>query len=304
MHITMRQLQVFEAVSRLESFTRAAEELHLSQPAVSMQISQFENQVGLPLFEQLGKRIFLTSGGREMHHYARQILGLVDEASRVVDDMKGLRRGILDISVASTANDFAARLLAAFSVAHGHLKYRFDVTNREALLRQLEANEKDLVIMGQPPDDPTLEATAFMDNPLVVIASPDHALVSDHAITLPRLAQEAFVLRDRASGTRTAIERFFAAHDIALNSSMEMTTNEAIKQVVRAGLALGIVSLHTVPLELETGRLKVLDVQGFPIMRHWFVVHRREKRLSLAAQEFKQFVLSRAHEFADLPRSI
>lgn len=303
MHITMRQLQVFEAVARMESFTRAAEELHLSQPAVSMQVSQLERQVGLPLFEQMGKRIFLTGAGNEMRHYARQILGLVAEATKVVDDMKGLRHGILDISVATTANDFAARLIAAFSGAHVELQYRLDVTNRETLLRQLEANEKDLVIMGRPPQGSDLEATPFMENPLVVIAAPGHSLGTLKQIPLSRLVAETFVLRERASGTRTAIERFFSAQGIGLTSSMEMTSNEAIKQAVRAGLGLGIVSLHTVPLELETGRLRVLDVQDFPILRHWYVVHRRDKRLSTAAQSFKQFVLARARDFADLPPS-
>lgn len=303
MHVTMRQLQVFEAVARMESFTRAAEELHLSQPAVSMQISQLERQVGLPLFEQMGKRIFLTGAGHEIRHYARQILGLVAEATKVVDDMKGLRHGILDISVATTANDFAARLIAAFSGAHVELQYRLDVTNRETLLRQLEANEKDLVIMGRPPQGSDLEATPFMENPLVVIAAPGHSLAALKQIPLSRLVEETFVLRERASGTRTAIERFFSAQGIVLTSSMEMTSNEAIKQAVRAGLGLGIVSLHTVPLELETGRLRVLDVQDFPILRHWYVVHRRDKRLSTAAQSFKQFVLARARDFADLPPS-
>ncbi len=304
MNVTLRQLKVFESVVRHLSFTRAAEELFLTQPAVSMQIKQLEGHVGLPLFEQLGKKIFLTEAGEEFHRYSRSITQLLREAEEVLAELKGVRRGRLDISVATTANYFATRLLAAFSKKFEHLNYRLDVTNRETLLQQLDANEKDLVIMGKPPEGLDLVAEAFMDNPLVVIAHPGHALAAARQIPLERLQKETFVVREHGSGTRIAMERFFTQRAMQLTTSMEMTSNEAIKQAVQAGLGLGIVSVHTVPLELEMRRLVVLDVAHFPILRHWYVVHRRGKRLTTVAQAFKEYVFSEAMRLVlDDPRA-
>ncbi|MDH5573604.1 MAG: LysR substrate-binding domain-containing protein, partial [Gammaproteobacteria bacterium] len=161
----------------------------------------------------------------------------------------------------------------------------------ETLLRQLENNEKDLVIMGRPPDNRELVADAFMDNPLVVVAPANHPLVNQADLSLADLQHETFVVREKGSGTRIAMERFFAEHDVELTTGMEMTSNEAIKQAVEAGLGLGIVSIHTMELELEVKRLVVLGIKEFPILRHWYVVHREGKRLSPVAQAFKQFVL-------------
>ncbi|MFQ5488369.1 MAG: LysR family transcriptional regulator [Gammaproteobacteria bacterium] len=304
MHLTLRQLKVFESVARHLSFTHAARELHLTQPAVSMQIKQLEEQAGLPLLEQFGKKNYLTEAGRELHQYSKSILQQLDELGEIMLDLQGLRRGCLDLAVATTANDFATRLLAAFSRENEHLNYRLEVTNRETLLAQLEDNEKDLVIMGRPPVGKSLDAEAFMDNPLVVIAPPDHALARGSRIPLAKLAKETFVVREKASGTRIAMERFFHEHGFELASKMEMTSNESIKNAVQAGLGLGLVSVHTVRLELETKRLVVLDVEDFPILRHWYIVHRKGKRLSTVARAFKNFVLSRAEEFAAIPENL
>ncbi len=293
MNVTFRQLKVFEAVARHLSFTRAAQELHLSQPAVSMQIKQLEESAGLPLFEQLGKKIYLTEAGREMSHYCCSIASQLEEARDVLEQLKGIQRGHLDIAVASTANYFATRLLAAFAKQHEGVTFSLDVTNRASLLRQLEQNGKDLVIMGLPPETMSLEMEAFMENPLVVIASPDHALAGKK-VSLHQLQKENFVVREAGSGTRIAMERFFNEHGVSLQTGMEMTSNEAIKQAVEAGLGLGIVSIHTLALEREAGWLVVLDVDAFPILRHWYVVHRKGKRLSPIAQAFRQFVLSEA----------
>ena len=293
MNVTFRQLKVFEAVARQLSFTHAAQELHLSQPAVSMQIKQLEESAGLPLFEQLGKKVYLTEAGKEMYHYCRSIASQLEEAEEVLGQLKGIQRGHLDIAVASTANYFATRLLAAFAKQHEGVSFSLDVTNRESLLRQLEQNDKDLVIMGRPPENVNLEMEAFMENPLVVIASPEHPLVGKK-VTLNRLQKESFVVREAGSGTRIAMERFFSEHGVRLQTGMEMTSNEAIKQAVDAGLGLGIVSIHTLALELELGRLVVLEVKEFPILRHWYVVHRKGKRLSPIATAFRQFVLSEA----------
>lgn len=291
MRVTLRQLNVFEAVARNLSFTRAAEQLHLSQPAVSMQIRQLEESVGLELFEKLGKKIQLSEAGRELHHYSRSINRQLHEAEEVLESLKGLSRGRLKLAVASTVNYFAPRLLAAFSRRYPGIGLHLDVTNREALVRLLEANESDIVLMGRPPDNLELESEPFMDNPLVVIAPPDHPLVGEKSIGLARLAEEIFLMRELGSGTRRAMERFFAEHGLQIRQGMEMTRAEAIKQGVRAGMGLGIVSTHTIELELETGRLVVLDVEGFPIIRRWYLVYRKGKRLSPVAEAFRRFVI-------------
>ena len=301
MHITLRQIEVFNAVVRHLNYTRAAEELHLSQPAVSMQIRQLEDNIGLPLFEQLGKQMFMTDAGREMNAYGRSIEDTLDEADKVFEAIKGLGQGELSISVATTASHFATRLLAAFSKLHEGITISLDVTNRETLQRQLDHNERDLVIMGQPPEGLEVDADAFMENPLVMIAPADHPLVGCEKIPLEQLSKESFVVREAGSGTRSAIKRFFDQHGVAFNMGIEMTSNEAIKQAVEAGLGLGIVSVHTLELELETKRLAILDVEDFPIQRYWYILQRKGKRLSPVAKAFKAFVLEEASKFIRLP---
>ncbi len=297
MHVTLRMLDVFQAVARNLNFTRAAEELHLSQPAVSMQIKQLEDSIGLPLFEQLGKKIYLTEAGREMFHYSRKVSDLMSEAELVFEELKGIERGRLDIAVASTANQFGTRLLAAFSRQHPGMTYRLDVTNRQSLIAQLEGNEIDLVVMGRPPDGMDVEMTMIMENPLVVIAAPDHPFAAQETVELKALENVPFVAREEGSGTRIAVERFFSEHGIQLHTSIELSSNDAIKQAVQAGLGLGIVSVHTLSLELSVDRLRVLPVEHFPILRHWYIVCRRGKRLSPLAARFKSFVLENARDF-------
>lgn len=294
MHVTLRQLKVFASVARHMSYTRAAEELHLSQPAVSMQIKQLEENVGLHLFEQLGRAIHLTEAGQEVYQCSRVIQQQLDDTEAALEQMKGMQRGRLNLAVASTANYFATHLIATFSRRVEQLTVSLNVTNREGLLHALENNETDLVIMGQPPEELDLVAEPFMDNPLVVIAAPDHPFIRRRRIPLADLQGDSFVVREPASGTRSAMERFFAEHGVRLRTGMEMRSNEAVQQAVQAGLGLGIVSIHTLELELETGRLAVLDVEGFPIMRQWYIVHRAGKRFSPVAQAFKSFVLEEA----------
>lgn len=289
--ISMRQLQVFESVARHLSHSRAAAELYLSQPAVSMQIKQAEETVGLPLFEQHGKKIFLTEAGREMLHYSRSILQLVNEMESVFGEMKGLERGHLNIAVVSTANYFMPQLLAKFIQSHSKIQVSLSVANRDAVLKQLIENIADLAIMGQPPVGAEMRADAFMENPLVVIAAPSHPLASLQNIQPWQLSNETFLLREQGSGTRGVVERFFLSHHLSLPAHMEMDTNEAIKQSVQAGIGIGIISRHGIELELETKRLVILDVDRFPIVRHWYIVHRKDKRSSTAAQEFERFLL-------------
>ncbi len=301
MHITLRQLSVFETVARQLSYTQAAKVLHLTQPAVSMQVKQLESSVGLPLFEQTGKKIQLTDAGHEVYQYSRAIFELFGEMEEVLESLKGVDTGRLDIAVASTVNYFAPKLLAAFSRRYPGIELRLDVTNRQRLMQLLETNQTDIVLMGRPPADIDLESEAFMDNPLVVIAQPGHPLTGEKSIPLERLAEETFVMREEGSGTRLAMERFFSDHRLKIHRGMQMTRNEAIKQGVRAGMGLGVVSAHTIELEVETGRLIVLNVADFPIQRHWYMVYRKDKRLSPAAMAFHDFVSDEARKIKEMP---
>ncbi len=292
MKFTLRQLKVFTSVAKHSSYTRAAEELFLSQPAVSIQVKQLEGHIGMPLFEQIGKKIHLTQAGREVQHYSHAAFQQLKEMEDVLEAMQGLSGGRLDIAVASTINYFAPKLLAAFSRHYPDIDLTLEVTNREMLKKRLMANERDIVLMGQPPAKMELEATPFMENPLVVIAPPDHPLTKERQIPLQRLAEETFLIREPGSGTRLAMERFFQDRKIRYKTGMAMSQNTAIKQAVRAGMGLAVVSQHTIELEVETGRLQILDVDEFPIMRTWHIVYPRGKRLSPAAQAFHDFVLS------------
>ncbi len=294
MHLTLRQLKVFESVARHLNFTRAAEELFLTQPAVSMQVKLLEKQLGLALFEQMGKSVHLTEAGQEVLGYARNISQQLDELESVLNSLKGLSGGKLRISVATTANYFIPTLLGTFSRRYPEVTVSLDVTNREILLQQLSENTVDLVIMGQPPTEADVEAETFMENPLVIVAPPEHALAKQKKIPLKRLQDEVFLVREPGSGTRSAMERFFAEREIHLKTGMEVGSNEAIKQSVQAGLGLGLLSRATIEQELELKRLVELDVAEFPIMRHWYVMHRKGKRLSAAAAAFKEFLLKEA----------
>ena len=299
MHITFRQIEVFEAVARLLSYTRAAAELHLTQPAVSMQIKQLEGSVGLPLFEQLGKKIALTEAGRDVYEYSRGIIQQLNELEGMVNRLKGLTGGRLKISVASTSNYFIPKLLGTFTQRYPKVTVSLDVTNREALLKQLMDNSVEVVIMGQPPDELDLDAVRFKTNPLVIVAPPTHPLAHAHHISLEQLHDEIFLVREPGSGTRIAMERFFSARGIRIRTGMEVGSNEAIKQSVQAGLGLGLLSRDTLELELHLKRLVILDVAEFPILRNWYVVQRKGKRLSPVAQAFKSFVVSEAEGLTD-----
>jgi DNA-binding transcriptional LysR family regulator len=301
MNLTLRQLRIFEAVARLLSFTRAAEELHLTQPAVSMQIKQMEQVVGLALFEQVGKKIYLTEAGHEMAQYSRRVISIMAEAEQVIAEMKGLSRGRLTISVASTANYFVPRLWAAFRAQHPDVNVSLDVTNRAGLIQALMDNASDLVIMGQPPENLDVVAESFMPNPLVVVAPPSHPLAGKKKIPLGRLQQETFLVREQGSGTRSLMERVFAEKDLKLSAPMEMSSTEAIKQGVEAGLGLALLSAHTLEMESALKRLVILDVEGFPVVRDWYIVHRAGKRLSALAQAFKAFVMRVTPDIIPVP---
>jgi len=293
-HVTLRQLKVFESVARHLSFSRAAEELHLTQPAVSMQVKQLEEQAGLPLTEMIGKKVFLTEAGEEVARHARRIAQQLREAEEALDALKGVRGGTLSIGVISTAKYFAPRLLAEFQRRHPGIELQLGVYNRETVVRKLADNEIDLAIMGQPPQEFTTIAEAFADHPLVIIAAPEHPLATRKQINPALLNEETFVIREPGSGTRAAMERYFADVGVVPKHRMELISNETLKQAVMAGLGLAFISAHTVSLECEVGRIIILPVTGTPIVRRWFVVHRAEKELLPVAETFRDFLIAEA----------
>jgi DNA-binding transcriptional LysR family regulator len=297
MHLTLRQLQIFAQAASRSSLTRAAEDLHLSQPAVSMQIKQLEDAIGMPLFDRAGKGLQLTEAGRELYRYSKEISAKVDEVVQVMDELRGLHRGALSIAVATTVSQYAIQAVAGFHKRYPGIRVSLDVTNRKSLLSRLDQNDADIVLMGFPPKKRQLESIPFMDNPLVVIAAADHPLRRRKAINLAEITGETFLLREKGSGTRQAIERFMKHKKVSLPNTLFMSSNEAIKQAVAAGMGVAIVSHHTSSLELKAGSLTELPVRGFPLLRQWFIVRPLSKRYSVAARAFSDFILSGEVEF-------
>jgi LysR family transcriptional regulator, low CO2-responsive transcriptional regulator len=292
MHLTLRQLRLFEAVARNLSFTRAAEELCLTQPAVSIQMKQLETNTGLPLFEHIGKRLYLTPAGRELYAAARAIFARLGELETVFSEMKGIVQGPLNVCVVTTANYFAPHLLGAFLRQYPQVDVRLQAMDRLTIIGRLLANEDDLVILGQVPAELDLEVYPILDDPLVVVAPPTHPLRKSRRIPIARLAKEVFLLREPGSGTRELMQRTFAAAQVAPRLGMELGGSEAIKQAVLAGLGVSVLPMRSVALELANGCMAVLDVEGFPVEGRWHAVHLRGKKLPLVAQTFLEFVCS------------
>ena len=291
LHFTFRQLQIFEAVARHLSYSRAAEELHLTQPAVSMQMRELEGNVGLAMLEQIGKKIFLTQAGEELNRRSRDILVRLAETRTVLETMKGIDHGRLNIAVVSTAKYFAPKLLALFCQRFTGVTLNLAVSNREEVLHRLTENQTDLAIMGQPPEGLDAEKEAFAYHPLGIIAPPGHPFASSKKIPLHVLMNETFLIREPGSGTRNVFERLLASHRLRAERTLQMDSNETIKQAVMAGMGIALLSLHTIGLELEANRLAILDVESLPVMRRWYIAHRTGKRLSPAAVAFRQFLL-------------
>jgi DNA-binding transcriptional LysR family regulator len=298
-HTTLRQLEVFEAIARLGSFTRAAEELHLTQPTVSMQIKKLTDAVGLPLFEQVGKKVYLTETGRALHDFSRQIFDHFTRFEMLLANFKGLKQGRLRLGVISTAKYFIPRLLGPFCRDYPGIDVTMKVSNRERILERLQNNDDDLYILGQPPEGSDAVAEPFLANPLIVLAPADHPLAGEHNIPLKRLAEEPFLLREVGSGTRKAMEQLFARHHLKIKVRMELGSNETIKQAVMGGLGLSVLSRHTLVLDASTERLAILDVQGFPIERQWYVAYPKGKQLSVVAAAFLEFLRRAPHYIAD-----
>jgi DNA-binding transcriptional LysR family regulator len=282
---------VFEAVARHLNHSRAAEELRLSQPGVSIHVKQLEAHAGLPLFEQLGKKIYLTSAGHEMLHYSRAIIQQFKEAEDALAALKGIRGGRLNIAVISAGDYFFPGLLAEFCRRHEGVTVKLTVNNREEIVHQLAENTTDLSVLLRPPENPEMVAEAFAPQPHVIIAAPGHSLARRRHISLQALTGEAFIVREQGSDTRLAMEELLAECRVRFNVTMEIKSTETIKQAVIAGMGISFLSAHTIGSELELGRLCVLDVEGFPVMRKWHIVHHRNKRLPPVAVAFKEFLL-------------
>jgi len=288
---TLKQIRAFCAVSRHRSFAGAAEELHLTPPAVTMQIKELESVVGLPLFDRGAKAATLTMSGEYLLVYARRVLATLKEAEDAMARLRGAQSGRITIGMVSTAKYFLPRLLARFRAEHRGVEMQLAVGNREQLVRHLHDNEVDLAVMGMPPRELDTRAEPFAVQPHAVVASPEHPLARQHGVPPSALGAEEFIVREPGSGTRAAMEQFFREHHLAPPQVMQMTSNETIKQAVIANMGLAFLSLHTAGLEIATGQLAVLDVVGLPLMRRWHIVNIRGKTLSPAAEALRHFVL-------------
>lgn len=288
--VSLRQLQIFEAIARLGSFTRAAKELYLTQPTVSMQIKKLEDGVGLRLFEQIGKQTYLTDAGKVVRRHTQQVLDAMANLEMEIADMQGLKTGTLRLAVVTTAKYFAPRALGKFCERYPGVDVSLKVTNRERLLERLIDNVDDLYILGRPPQSDDMTFEPYLANPLVVLAPRTHPLVGKSNIQPEQLAQYPFIIREPGSGTRMAIEEFFSQRKMKLSIRMELGSNEAIKHAIDAGLGISVLSRHALALEGEDGRLAILDVNGFPLSWHWHVGHNKGKHLSVIAKTFLNFI--------------
>lgn len=288
---TFRQIKVFEAVARHLSYSRAAVELRMSQPAVSIHIRQLEWHAGLELFEQVGKKIFLTPAGREMLRCSRTIIQELKQTDEALAELKGIRGGRLNVAVISAGDYFFPGLLAEFCRRHESVTVRLTVHNREEIVRQLVENTTDLSVLLRPPENPDMIAEAFAPQPHVIIAPPGHPLAGERQISVQALAGEAFIVREQGSDTRLAMDELLAESRVKFNITMEIQSTETIKRAVIAGMGISFLSAHTIGQELELGRLVVLDVEGFPVMRKWHIVHHKNKHLPPVAVAFKEFLL-------------
>ena len=296
MHLTFQQLRLLEAVSRLGSYTLAAKELFITQPAVSIQIKRLEEQVGLPLFEQVGKKTFPTSAGKTMYAASLDIINRVEDLKISIEELKGTVKGSLKVSVVSTAKYFLPELLGVFLQQYPDVEPKLTFTNRARVIERLMNNEDDFVIMGQTPKEENLEASPFLNNILGIVAHKDHPLANKKNITIKELADQRFLIREIGSGTRNVFDQLLQQHGVAIEPYMELGSSEALKQAVMAGLGIAVLSLHTVQLERDVNKLTVLDVEGFPLKRRWYVVHLKGKKLSLVAQTFLDYILEESHK--------
>ncbi len=299
-HLTFRQLETFATVARLGSFSRAAEALHLTQPAVSIQVRQITESIGLPLFEQSGREIRLPAAGQELLRTARELDDSWNRFESAVDALKGLKKGRLRVALFTTAKHFLPRMLGAFCQRYPDIEMELEVANRASIIERLRANEDDLYIMSFPPEELDVVATPFLDNPLVVVAPAAYPLPAG-PLSLADLAPHPFLLRETGSGTRKAVDRHLAANGLTLKVKLALGSNEAIRDLVASGMGLAILSRHVLGEHPEQEGLRILEVAGFPLQQPWSVVHLRQKILSLPAHAFMNELLPAVRMAADTP---
>lgn len=296
-HATLHQLKVFEATARHGSFTRAAEELFLTQPTVSMQVKQLTKAIGLPLFEQVGKRLYLTDAGKELFSTCQDIFQKLEQLEMTVADLKGMKQGKLRLAVITTTKYFMPRLLGPFCQKFPGVDVSLIVTNHERVIERLADNQDDLYVMSQIPENLDVKSHAFLENPLVVVAPLNHSLAKEKNISLKRLVEEPFIMREPGSGTRRAFQKLLDTQKLAVKVRLELGSNEAIKQAIAGGLGLSVLSRHT--LLTDNSEITVLDVEGFPIERYWYIVYLSGKQLSVIASTFLDYMQQAATELAE-----
>ena len=296
--VTFRQLRVFVEVARNLSFVRAAETLHLTPPAVTMQVKELESAVELPLFDRQGRKVSLTTAGEYFLVYAKRLLATLKDADDAMARFRKLESGQLSVGLVSTAKYFVPHLLVRFRQEHPGIEVRLNVSaNREQLMTMMAAGEVDLAIMGRPPREMATRAEPFAAHPHVFVAPPGHPVLQSGHPPLSALAQHPFIVREPASGTRALMDRFFQDHRLEPRIAMEMPSNETIKQAVMAGMGLSFLSLHTLALELKAGLIEIVHVENTPVVRTWNVVHLQSRNLSPAAEAFRYFILEEGETF-------
>lgn len=296
---TFKQIQTFLAVARQASVSRAAEQLFVTQPAVSMQLRQLEDAFGLALIEPMGRNIQLTAAGKVFLNHATKAIGQLKDMEAQMADFVGLKQGRIDLAVVTTAKYFMPMLLMEFAKAHPNINVQLKIDNRETVLGLMERFESDLVVMGRAPSHLDCVATPFATNPLTIVASPNHPLAGKKKIRFSALGDYSFLVREEGSGTRAAMQRLFSKHKTTLQIAMEMPSNESIKQAVMVNMGLSFLSTRTIRNELAAGLLVLLDIQGLPQLNQWFVTHLRSKKLSPAANAFKSFLEQRGASLMD-----
>jgi DNA-binding transcriptional LysR family regulator len=290
--MNLHRLATFQVVAKHCSYVRAAEELHFSQPAVSAQIRQLEESLGVRLFDRIGHKTHLTLAGEELYRYSQKIFTLIDETLETMDALRNPHYGSLRVGADTTVGTYVVpRVLGEFRNLYPNVDITLEVVNRGYLVEDLEQNKLDMVIMGKIPTEMPVFVAPFAPNELVLIAHPTHRLAGCVRVPFTELAREHFLLREIGSGTRAALEEAFQNAGLPLQISMQMGNNSAIKQSVAAGLGIALISRVAIDIELETKRLVMLDVEGFPMMRQWRLVHLKGKNLSATARAFKNFVL-------------
>lgn len=292
MNLTFRQLRVFAEVAHLGSNQAAAASLHITPPAVSMQIKELESQLQLTLFNREGRGLSLSTAGEYFLVHVRRLLTAYKDTEDAMARFLKLDRGVLTLGIVSTAKHFVPQLLARFHEEHPGIELRLRVAhNREELVAMMRAGEVDLTVMGRPPKEIETRAEAFAAHPLVFVAEPRHPLATLASIPPSALSAYPFIVREAGSGTRAAMEAFFDEHDLEPRVVMEVASNETIKHSVMAGLGLSLLSLHTIGLELHSGLLRILHIDGTPLMRTWFIVRVQSRHLSPAAEAFRYFII-------------